>query len=549
MKTVPKISCCMMVKDEEKNITRCLESIKGHVDEIIVVDTGSTDRTVEIVSEYTDKIYHHPWENSFSKHRNQSISYATGDWIIILDADERLVNGEDLRRFVVEGENDAIGFNVYDFNGSGGLICASNSIRMFRNGKGIHYEGIVHNHLYGVKHVKMTPLSINHYGYKQDPETDNKKFLRTSTLLKKQLDSGIDPDRDSAVTHLYFSSAYAMVEKHDECLEEALTAIDIIEAQDIRLKEYIRAYMNAVRVLIQNKDSLSEAETICRKAIDRFEEKIDPSAFLALIYHRQKKWTQLIEAAECYLRELEAFDKNRLSIAMRHINAAGEKWKIVFCLGDAHLHKRNISTALSLYEQAYSLSDNKTECAGKAGTSLYGHGHYVEAKKFFNLAYEGQEQEKDFLVLEGLFKTSLQLGDEDLSKRIVTDVLGFPSNEKTISFQKDLAAYSFEHGNYSYALVFFDSCSRFDPDDLDARLFKAKILLMHYHFESLIAECDELLRILNLPRNLIVNSLEDIRGIFDQIAEKLIETNNSDAAQKAGNLAKDIHAIILRRDA
>ena len=549
MKTVPKISCCMMVKDEEKNITRCLESIKGHVDEIIVVDTGSTDRTVEIVSEYTDKIYHHPWENDFSKHRNQSISYASGDWILILDADEELVNGGDLRRFIVQGEMDAIGFTVYDFDSSGGLICASNSIRMFRNGKGIHYEGIVHNHLFGVEHVKITPLSINHYGYKQDPETDNKKFLRTSTLLKKQLDLGIDPDRDRAVTHLYLSASYAMVEKHDECLEEALTAIDIIEAQDIRLKEYIRAYMSAARVLIQNKNSLSEAETICRKAIDRFDEKIDSSAFLVLIYHRQKKWNQLIEAAECYLRELEAFDKNRLTIAMRHINTAGEKWKIVFCLGDAHLHKDNIRLALSLYEQAYQLSHNKTECAGKAGASLYGQRHYVEAKKFFNLAYQGQDQEKNFLVLEGLFKTSLNTGDEDLSKKIVTDVLGLPSNEKAFSFQKDLGAYSFERRNYTYALIFFDSCSRIDPDDLDARLFKAKILLMHYHFESLIAECDELLRIVNLPRNFTVNSLEDIKGIFDQIAERLIDTNNADAARKAEDLAKNIHTMLLKRDA
>jgi cellulose synthase/poly-beta-1,6-N-acetylglucosamine synthase-like glycosyltransferase len=79
----PTISLCMMVKNEEKFLPQCLDSVRNYVDEIIIVDTGSTDRTVEIAEKYTDKIYFHPWEEDFSKHRNQSISYATGDWIFI----------------------------------------------------------------------------------------------------------------------------------------------------------------------------------------------------------------------------------------------------------------------------------------------------------------------------------------------------------------------------------------------------------------------------------------------------------------------------------
>ena len=80
----------MIVKNEEDCLGRCLKSVCDHVDEIIIVDTGSTDGTVEIAKSYGARIYHHPWENDFSKHRNQSLSYATGDWIFILDADEEL---------------------------------------------------------------------------------------------------------------------------------------------------------------------------------------------------------------------------------------------------------------------------------------------------------------------------------------------------------------------------------------------------------------------------------------------------------------------------
>ena len=89
---IPKLSLCMIVKNEEKLLPGCLESAKDFVDEIIIVDTGSTDKTIEIAKQYNAKIYEHPWENNFSKHRNQSISYATSDWILYLDADEELAN-------------------------------------------------------------------------------------------------------------------------------------------------------------------------------------------------------------------------------------------------------------------------------------------------------------------------------------------------------------------------------------------------------------------------------------------------------------------------
>ena len=75
----------------EKFLGKCLESIKAVADEIIIVDTGSNDGTVDIARKYTDKVFFHPWEDNFSKARNQALAYATGDWILIIDADEELV--------------------------------------------------------------------------------------------------------------------------------------------------------------------------------------------------------------------------------------------------------------------------------------------------------------------------------------------------------------------------------------------------------------------------------------------------------------------------
>ena len=86
----PRLSVCMIVKNEEQNIKRCLESVKDIAYQIIVVDTGSTDKTKELAKSYNVELYEYKWDNNFSNARNESLKYATGDWVLFLDADEEL---------------------------------------------------------------------------------------------------------------------------------------------------------------------------------------------------------------------------------------------------------------------------------------------------------------------------------------------------------------------------------------------------------------------------------------------------------------------------
>jgi tetratricopeptide (TPR) repeat protein len=88
---LPKISLCTIVKDEEALLHRCLASVRGVVDEIVVVDTGSTDRTTDIARQFGAAVYHYPWQDDFAAARNESLRHAQGDWILVLDADETLL--------------------------------------------------------------------------------------------------------------------------------------------------------------------------------------------------------------------------------------------------------------------------------------------------------------------------------------------------------------------------------------------------------------------------------------------------------------------------
>ena len=82
------LSLCMIVKNEEKHLAKCLASVRPVVDEMIVVDTGSTDRTVDIAKAFGAQVYNFEWTNNFAEARNYSLSKASGDWILVLDADE-----------------------------------------------------------------------------------------------------------------------------------------------------------------------------------------------------------------------------------------------------------------------------------------------------------------------------------------------------------------------------------------------------------------------------------------------------------------------------
>ena len=98
------ISACMIVKNEEKVLARCLDSLKGIWDELIIVDTGSTDGTNEIAACYTDKIYDFKWIDDFSAARNFAIEKASCDYIYVPDADE-ILDDDNREKFMTLKEN------------------------------------------------------------------------------------------------------------------------------------------------------------------------------------------------------------------------------------------------------------------------------------------------------------------------------------------------------------------------------------------------------------------------------------------------------------
>src|SRR5208282_6889122 len=143
-----RLSLCMIVRNEEPLLPGCLESVRGVVDEIVAVDTGSSDATPEIVRTHGGLLLRHTWRDDFSAARNVSLDGATGDWILCMDADERLRPEEHgrLRRLIERSASeDAFLVPIRSETPTG--VQLTRGHRLFRNRKGIRFSGRIHEQI------------------------------------------------------------------------------------------------------------------------------------------------------------------------------------------------------------------------------------------------------------------------------------------------------------------------------------------------------------------------------------------------------------------
>jgi glycosyltransferase involved in cell wall biosynthesis len=179
----------MIVKNEEKHLARCLSSVKDVVDQIVVVDTGSTDVTIRIAESFNANIFNFDWVNDFSAARNFALSKCTGDWILYLDADEELKKSSisELFNNIIK-KPAAINCIVKSLTSEKSKFGVMKYPRLFPNNLGIRFEGKVHEQIQSSLDKNKIQLidsniEIIHYGYILDEDSANKKLERNLALL------------------------------------------------------------------------------------------------------------------------------------------------------------------------------------------------------------------------------------------------------------------------------------------------------------------------------------------------------------------------------
>ena len=194
-----RISACMLTKNEEEKIERCLQNIAPYVDEIVIVDGFSEDRTVEIARKYTDKIFQKEFSGSFAVERNYSIEKSTGDWVFIMDADEVCEKSllVKLRELTNQNKYDAYSFIRKDVIPSGEVLELESgypeiNVRLAERDK-LRFYGAIHERAVVFGKVKFIPETIYHYrGYTIDyPPEKTERFKKIAETAKGR-DQGLD---------------------------------------------------------------------------------------------------------------------------------------------------------------------------------------------------------------------------------------------------------------------------------------------------------------------------------------------------------------------
>lgn len=322
-----------MVKDEEENIHRCLESMQEIIArndvELIIVDTGSSDSTDHIAKKYTDKVYYHLWNDHFAEMRNVTISYAEGEWLFILDADEQLVDVPKMKNLLENlwyfKDYNTITININNFTSSKNdktvLLTAH---RLFRNSRDFQYKGAVHNQPQYKEPLYHSEINFNHYGYlNDDTELMEKKFQRTSKILKDELQK----DPDNIYYHYQLARSYNMYKDYTAALETIKHAMKLAKSQNVNLNKFQYLYINYAKIA-QNAKEFNDVIYICEEGLNLFPEQIDLIYMKGLSHFVLQQNDKAVEAFSNYLK---LYEKKNLLTVMNDITIevfyAGEENK------------------------------------------------------------------------------------------------------------------------------------------------------------------------------------------------------------------------------
>src|SRR5919199_6137275 len=213
-----ELSLCMIVKNEEASLPQCLRSVKDAVDEMVIVDTGSCDRTVELAQEFGARVYHFEWCNDFSAARNEALKYMQGKWVLVLDADE-VLTPEIVPEIKQAIKSDSLGDSFASLSSPGFANALRNLVinliryevgasqspyslvsRLFRNHPEIRFsrpyhamvDDSVQKLLQREPHwqvVSLSTVAILHYGYQPGAIAALDKYARARTAMEKFLAS------------------------------------------------------------------------------------------------------------------------------------------------------------------------------------------------------------------------------------------------------------------------------------------------------------------------------------------------------------------------
>ncbi|MDN5331226.1 MAG: hypothetical protein PWP45_451 [Tepidanaerobacteraceae bacterium] len=439
---IPTLSLCLITKDEEKNISRCINNVKDIVDEIIVVDTGSKDRTVEIAESLGAKVIHAKWEDDYSKARNIAIENATSDWILFLDADEEIKKEdvEKIRPLLNDDTVEAYMFKIVNYGGnsvSSGLTEIHYNFRLFRNNGKLKYVYPIHENLRNIEEnrvpvFKNADVTILHYGYLSETRIEKNKTERYINMLLKYLMK----HPDDKFQHGNLGVEYFNAREYKKALKHLITAV-----KGMNVNSYSAPRL--LRYLIQTYTALKDYETALKLINDAKAYYMDIPDFKFLegmLYVEQKRYKKAIEMfKEC----LAMGEYKGLFITMGGTGSYRARYMIAYCyekLGRLH-------DAVKEYIEILKSNPNYQDVFVRLFDIFVQNEKPESVKEFFD-KYVDKRNPANFAILAKLY---MNIGRFDIAKEYLDEV---NMNITGLSTLKGVVCMGFK--DYQKAIEFFE---------------------------------------------------------------------------------------------
>lgn len=302
------LSIVMMIKNEERYLDMTLKSLDPLMNyiksELIILDTGSTDRSVEIAQKYTDKVYFAKWNDNFAQMRNISIRYAKGEWILILDADEELVNYENLINFFKNGLHKKYNSASIELTNlmseDKKLFNKASIVRLFKKDKNFRYEGAIHEQPIYKEPIFNDVANFNHYGYMyKNEEVKQRKLSRNEKILLSELKT--NPNNP----YIYYQLAMnysAFGEK-----KEALSYMEKSYKMYNKLGTIYSYVSSGLAKLYLELDEYEECEKLCKEYIKNDDKNIDMYCYIAISQNTLKNYEESLYNYKRYLYLIENY--------------------------------------------------------------------------------------------------------------------------------------------------------------------------------------------------------------------------------------------------
>ena len=394
------LSSCLIVKNEEQRLPQCLDSLRSLADEIIVVDTGSSDRTVAIAKKYQARVFQFDWCDDFSQARNYAIAQAKGKWILVIDADEVLEQSAIATLQEVMQRDDCLAVNLLRSEIDAKQAPYSLVLRLFRNHPAIAFTGIYHESIdrsvvalqaqaphWQVLNVEVPVLL--HYGYTDSEIQLKHKYEFAKQLMHKHLEEFPD---DSYMLNklgaLYISSPQDRDRNLGiELLQKGLALLDDKEQQSL-----IRCELHYHLGLAYHQNADWE---LAKNAYEQV---------IALDVPNLVKLSAYLNLGNIY-QELN--QKEAISYFEKATQIAPNFAQGHFNYGIALKTSGRFTDAIAAYQKAIALEPNYAEAHQNLGVVLMKVGYFPEAIASFTRAIQLHEQQQNYETAE-ILRSALQ---------------------------------------------------------------------------------------------------------------------------------------------